>query len=571
MSRVSRNSIVIQGARCSLTVRSNFGSSFNRTICLYYKSRIWHQFGTMLRLRLRAKTAQPAAGPMVAAPPAPHPGVLAIADEGWSEMTALQTSARRRHVHWTHVRTHDAAHKQPATFTKQAFWDHMLQVYKDVYPEPANPSGSIVLFGCVASERHAGSSDEMLRDEHKHAPMYTSRQHYWRPVAERSLQQYNVKLHAACHEGYVTMYRYVACQSVRKPLSELDAELFLSLQHPRGQLLQRLLEAGDKHDHIVKRKACKRTDPTAQSPATPALDVPDGKRFRAGDLYSLVKGTEIRNAAALQTQAQQLANDGKPALAEFCTVRGSISLQELLDAAWAVHDAGVATLQSRPSDFRIGKLRAAARDSQCVCGGIWLPGALRVLAHNNCSAAEFGHDVFRALNLGAKRGVNLAIVGPPGCGKSMLLEPLEVMFKVSGKPQRESKNPLEGVIDSEVLLWQDFKYLKKTLAWEDLLSILVGERLEIRLEGGKNRSHKNTSPMFYTHTKVWSVQLDDPEDAVAQLTAMTERFKIYRFANPLPMRERVADFPSCGRCFAKMVLDEEVAWQAEQAFLKRFS
>ena len=75
------------------------------------------------------------------------------------------------------------------------------------------------------------------------------------------------------------------------------------------------------------------------------------------------------------------------------------------------------------------------------------------------------------------------------------------------------------------------------MAWEDLLSVLVGERVEIRREGGENCSHKNTSPMFYTHTKVWSLQLDDPEDAVAQLKAMTERFKIFRFANPLPMGE----------------------------------
>ena len=103
------------------------------------------------------------------------------------------------------------------------------------------------------------------------------------------------------------------------------------------------------------------------------------------------------------------------------------------------------------------------------------------------------------------------------------------------------------------------------------LSILVGERVEIRKQGGKNCSHKNTSPMFYTHTKVWSVQLEDPEDAAAQLMAMTERFKILRFTKPLPMDERHADFPSCGKCFAKFVLDREKTWQAEAAFLSRWA
>ena len=76
--------------------------------------------------------------------------------------------------------------------------------------------------------------------------------------------------------------------------------------------------------------------------------------------------------------------------------------------------------------------------------------------------------------------------------------------------------------------------------------------------------------MLYTHTKVWPLQLDDPEDAVAQLTAMTERFKIFRFANPLPMGERLADFPSCGKCFAKFVLGEEATWQFETACINKF-
>ena len=519
-----------------------------------------------MRHRLRTKTTIPGAAQAAqvahGAAVAPHLGLLAIADEGWSELRALQTSARRKHIHWTHVRTHDAAHRQPDTFTKQAFWDHLLQVYKDVYPEQANPSGSIVLFGCVASERHLGSAEEPLRDEHKHGPVYTSQQHYWRPVAERSLNHYGVKLHAACHDGYVTMYRYVACPSARKPLSELDAELFLSTDHPRGQLLHRLLEVGDRSDHAARGRKTTRANPSV---AVADVDV---KRFRAGDIYDLVKGTGIRSAHALQAHAQQLARDGKLALAEFCTVRGTSALQDVLDAAWAVHDAG-AVAQTRPQNFRIEKLRVEALSSQCVCGGVWLPGALRVLSNNACSATEFGHSVFRALSLGARRGVNIAIVGPPGCGKSMLLEPLELLFKVSGKPQRESKNPLEGIIDSEVLLWQDYKYQRKTMACEDLLSVLVGERVEIRKEGGKNCSHKNTSPMFYTHTKVWSLQLDDPEDAVAQLTAMTERFKIFRFANPLPMGERLADFPSCGKCFAKLVLDEEETWQARDCLCEQ--
>ena len=126
----------------------------------------------------------------------------ALCDEGWSELTALSNNARRKHMHWTHVRTRDATQKQPHEFTRAEFYEHLCRVYRDVYPELANASGSIVLFGMVAKEMgHAGSSDEALHHEHNHAPVYTSMQHYWRPVAKRSLEHYGVKLHAACHEG----------------------------------------------------------------------------------------------------------------------------------------------------------------------------------------------------------------------------------------------------------------------------------------------------------------------------------------------------------------------------------
>mgnify|MGYP006144289855 CR=1 FL=1 len=81
-----------------------------------------HMLRTKTTIPGAAQAAQVAHGAAVA----PHSGLLAIADEGWSELRALQTSARRKHIHWTHVRTHDAAHRQPDIFTKQAFWGHLL-------------------------------------------------------------------------------------------------------------------------------------------------------------------------------------------------------------------------------------------------------------------------------------------------------------------------------------------------------------------------------------------------------------------------------------------------------------
>ena len=78
-----------------------------------------------------------------------------IDDENITEMTALLPDAKRKHVHCVLVRTGDPKHKQPETFTsREEVYKHLEAVYKDVYPNPDNESGSILLFGLVAKELH---------------------------------------------------------------------------------------------------------------------------------------------------------------------------------------------------------------------------------------------------------------------------------------------------------------------------------------------------------------------------------------------------------------------------------
>ena len=64
----------------------------------------------------------------------------------------------------------------------------------------------------------------------------------------------------------------------------------------------------------------------------------------------------------------------------------------------------------------------------------------------------------RLLALGAKRGVNMAIVGEPGCGKSMILQPLEEIFRTMPPPEDGSTFPWAGIVNVDVTLWQDFEY-----------------------------------------------------------------------------------------------------------------
>ena len=173
------------------------------------------------RYRLRRKTLPPPAPAEDVLPPAV---VAALQDEAWSEITALSDDARRKHMHWVHVRTRDPQHRQPDSFTRGEFWQHMARVYKDVYPKEESKTGSILMFGVVAKERHMASTKQEERDEHHHTACYCSEKHYWQPVAKRSLEL-GVKLHAACHDGYTIMYCYLRNHTAKKPVSELDLDL----------------------------------------------------------------------------------------------------------------------------------------------------------------------------------------------------------------------------------------------------------------------------------------------------------------------------------------------------------
>ena len=507
--------------------------------------------------RLRGKQSVAGSGLRVDDPV----GHAAIADEAWSELVALSPDSKRKHIHWTHVRTHDANHVQPRDMSRQAFWAHLERVYKDVYPEPANKTGSILLFGGVAKELHADSRDEALREEHHHAPTYSSKQHMWKRIAQVSLDKYRVPMHAACHDGYTSMYEYVRKASPKKPLSEIDAEFFMSKDHPRGSALRRLLEAGQRSNTAYAG----RTKRAGGSHITHGLDNGSQqapKRVRVSDVYDIVRTGGFRHALALQAHAETVARHGDTALAQFCTSHGTARLQEHLNAAWAVLDA---PRLCAPAPTRIEKLRQCALQGECVCHGVWKAGAAFVLANNGEDPRLFGRDVCRALALGAKRGVHIGLVGEPGCGKSMLLQPLEIIYQSMAPPEDGSTFPLAGALDAEILLWQDFEYNSKTVNFTDLLRLLVGERVGVRIPREPNRALNNTSPLFYSALEkiVPHMRGVAAGTFARKALAMDERFTMRFWTKPLPLHRRVADFPHCAPCFASFMLENDAAWHAE--------
>ena len=72
------------------------------------------------RRRIRGKTAPPEGAAATAAAAALHAEVAAARPE------LLSAGIKRKHMHYTFVRTHGAQYQQPAAFTRNGFFDLLM-------------------------------------------------------------------------------------------------------------------------------------------------------------------------------------------------------------------------------------------------------------------------------------------------------------------------------------------------------------------------------------------------------------------------------------------------------------
>lgn len=276
------------------------------------------------------------------------------------------------------------------------------------------------------------------------------------------------------------------------------------------------------------------------------------KRERAPCLFEVIREHSLKSEVELKAYAFSEAAAGRPKLAEICTKYGG-KLREYITNAWAVAGAPRALLEAQLT--LLEKLERAASTLPCMCKQEWIPGALFILENNHISAAVFTNAVRTALTCGARRGANMALTGVGGCGKSALLEPLQLCFQAMSKPQAGSTFPLLHALSCDIVLWQDYEHCEKTLRYTDLLSFFVGETLAIRVPGAQNTEHRNTAPTFYSgRLPISPSHVKDQSGRLELQKMMDERFQMFAFTVPLPQQLRQTSWVHCGRCCAQFYL-----------------
>lgn len=166
---------------------------------------------------------------------------------------ALAANAQRTNVHYTHVRTKDASHQQPDSMTREEFYAHLEECYREAYPVVGEESGSILSYGMVVKEKHKDSAVEANRSEHHHAACACTQRHYWNKVATISRKK-GVYINAVEHSFYVTMYEYLRVPTKKKPVFELDPTPYFSVNHPQGDALRDVLTKGQRAKGLQGRR-----------------------------------------------------------------------------------------------------------------------------------------------------------------------------------------------------------------------------------------------------------------------------------------------------------------------------
>lgn len=352
----------------------------------------------VVRRRLRGK--QPAEGGAVAVGQAAVHHDMCTADG----LIALPLDGRRRHVHYTHVRTTSPQDVQPESLTRKQFWEHLLRCYQEAYPTADSSTGCILQFGMVCKEKHHDATRFADRSEHHHAATYSSLSHFWRRVRKISADKYHIQLNAVAHDAYSTMYRYLREPSEKKPVQELDATPYHSSQHPAGDALRELLAQGERYA-MVRRQIGKRQRGAGGGPLF---------RSQFGLAFNWIIDHGLRKrkgALQLEIDAVQELKAGRPQLLDFVKkFRGG--LEDQVEYCWSLVEAPERL--ERLAKTRLEILLDAAMSTSGACAnesGRCASTYRSIVTHQGVDPADFCHLLFAALEAGRRKGSAVMIVG----------------------------------------------------------------------------------------------------------------------------------------------------------------
>lgn len=138
------------------------------------------------------------------------------------------------------------------------------------------------------------------------------------------------------------------------------------------------------------------------------------------------------------------------------------------------------------------------------------------------------------------------------CGKTFLLNPLNMMFKTFANPATTTFAWL-GAERAEVIFLNDVRWSAQIIAWHDLLLLLEGQEVHLaapKTHVSKDMEFSRDTPIFCTSKEeLCLVRCGVLDQTECQM--MKVRWNIFALHYQIPKEEQQS-VPSCARCFAEL-------------------
>jgi len=279
------------------------------------------------------------------------------------------------------------------------------------------------------------------------------------------------------------------------------------------------------------------------------------KNLSVYDVSQIAVQKGIKTRLELLVHANQQKNEGKTDLAEFIANRGSKAVDEALAVGWEMEEAEKKLERSKLSRTDI-LYREMGKECVDGCGRRWLHMAEDILQRNNIQKLEFAEAVRNLLKNGRGKYRNILLKGPANCGKTFLLNPLNVVFRTFTNPATTTFAWV-GAAEAEVLFLNDFRWSPQIIPWHDLLLLLEGQ--EVHLPAPKTHykqdiSFKGDTPIFCTAKDELSYVRGGVLDQ-RETEMMRVRWVVYSLYSQIPEEEQVS-VPACSRCFSELIFSQ---------------
>lgn len=385
---------------------------------------------------------------------------------------------------------------------------------------------------------------------HYHMSISLTGSRRWNPVKEFIYNKHRISVHFSTKTcGYVAAYRYVCKDKNAEDVLHSQGHTHLEqITTPKTNKAMRRFSESRKE----KRKSiCFSDDATNSGISKPAIK----KRLTNADVAALMVKENITGENELMRLAYQRNQSGEGDLHNFILNKSPKALSDLVATTWKMQNAQSTLLRQNKERMEIIREYAA---SSCIsgCDEKWYKSAKQVLANNNINLYYFACAMRQALTKGRQKNTNILIVGPTNCGKSFLLNPLELVFKAFINPAT-SKYAWIGLDECEIAFLNDFRWSSEIISWSDFLLLLEGQT--VHLPRPKNQfasdmliHRSNTIPFFATSkTEIEYIGRYNERDQ-RESDMMSSRWMTFKFFKQIEKPEHIEP---CPKCFAKFVME----------------